>query len=175
MGHQAKLKASRRKITAATRQQTLDWIQGQIDSGLVAANSEAFLADAEAVALVARDRPAQERRLSGAGWRLNADQGTCVDGVGCWDRLRAPATRLVHSLHRYGDGNVWAHLSVSHRSGLLPSWEQVRDVQWLLYPDTPGLVVVAPRGEHYSIGEVAHVWTCLTGSPLPDFRIAGAI
>ena len=175
MGQQAKLKASRRRLAGERRQRTMDWVQQQIDSGIVAANHEAFLADAEAVALVARDRPGQERRLTAAGFRLNGDRGECADGLGCWDRSRAPETRLVHSLHRYGDGHVWAHLSVSHRSRLLPSWEQVRDVQWLLYPGEAGLIVVAPPGEHYSIGEVAHVWTCLTGSPLPDFRIAGAI
>jgi len=175
MGQQAKLKASRRKLAATEQQRTMDWVQQQIDSGIVAANTEAFLADAEAVALVARDRPGQERRLTAAGWHLNADRGECADGLGCWDRGRAPQTRLVHSLHRYGDGHVWAHLSVSQRTGLLPSWEQLRDVQWLLYPGEAGLIVVAPQEEHYSIGEVAHVWTCLTGSPLPDFRIAGAI
>ena len=175
MGQQAKLKASRRKLAADERQRTLSFVQQQIDSGIVAANTEAFLADAEAVALVARDRPGQERRLTAAGWHLNAGRGACADGLGCWDRARAPQTRLVHSLHRYGDGHVWAHLSVSQRSGLLPSWEHLRDVQWLLYPGEAGLIVVAPQGEHYSIGEVAHVWTCLTGSPLPDFRIAGAI
>ena len=175
MGQQAKLRASRRRLAAEGRQRTIDWVQQQIDSGIVDANLEAFLADAEAVALVARDRPGQEKRLAAAGWRLNSDRGECADGLGCWDRPRAPQTRLVHSLHRYGDGYVWAHLSVSQRSGLLPSWEQVRDVQWLVYPDRAGIVVVAPQDEHYSIGEVAHVWTCLTGSPLPDFRIAGAI
>ena len=175
MGQQAKLKASRRKLDAENRQRTMDWVQQQIDSGIVAANAEAFLADAEAVVLVARDRPGQECRLAAAGWHLNADRGECVDGLGCWDRIRRPEMRLVHSLHRYDDGHVWAHLSVSQRSGLLPSWEQLRDVQWLLYPGEAGLIVVAPQDEHYSIGEVAHVWTCLTGSPLPDFRIAGAI
>jgi hypothetical protein len=175
MGQQARLKADRRKIAAAERSRTLDWVQQQIDSGIVAANSEAFLADTEAVALVARDRPGQERRLAAAGWHVNPAGDACVDGLGCWDRSRAPQTRLVHSLHRYADGHVWAHLSVSQRSGILPSWEQVRDVQWLVYPDMAGLIVVAPQEEHYSIGEVAHVWTCLTGSPVPDFRIAGAI
>jgi len=175
MGQQAKLKASRRKITAESRRRTLDFVQQQIDSGVVAANTEAFLADAEAVALLARDRPGQERRLLAAGWHLNGDRGECADGLGCWDRARSIQTRLVHSLHRYPDGNVWAHLSVSLRLGTLPTWEQVRDVQWLVYPDRTGIIVVAPPDEHYSIGEVAHVWTCLTGSPLPDFRVAGAI
>jgi hypothetical protein len=175
MGQQAKLKASRRKLAADDRQRMLGFVQEQIDNGVIAAHTEAFLADAEAVALVARDRPAQELRLTAAGWHLNQDRGACVDGLGCWGRVRPVRMRLAHSLHRYGDGHVWAHLSVSHRAGLLPSWEQVRDVQWLLYPGRAGLIVVAPPGEHYSIGEVAHVWTCLTGEPVPDFRVAGAI
>ena len=175
MGQQAKLKASRRKLATESRRRTMDWVQQQTDGGIVAVNTDAFLADAGAVALVARDRPGQERRLLAAGWHLNADRGECVDGLGCWDRHRSVHTRLVHSVHRYPDGNVWAHLSVSLRSGTLPSWEQVRDVQWLVYPDHAGIIVVAPQDEHYSIGEVAHVWTCLSGSPVPDFRIAGAI
>ena len=115
MGQQAKIKASRRKLAAEDRQRTMGWVQEQVDSGIVAANMEAFLADTEAVALVARDRAGQEARLIAAEWRLNADRGACVDGLGCWDRARAPRARLVHSLHRYGDGHVWAHLSVSHR------------------------------------------------------------
>lgn len=175
MGQQAKLKASRRRLAAEDRQRTLGWVQEQVDSGIVAANTDAFLADAEAVALVARDRPGQEGRLTGAGWRLNASRGPCVDGLGCWDRTRPAPARLAHSLHRYADGQVWAHLSVSHRSGALPGWETVRDVQWLLYPGVAGVIVVAPPGEHYSIGEVVHVYSCLTGSPVPDFRIAGAV
>jgi len=175
MGQQARMKASRRRLAAEERRQTMDFVQRTIDSGIVAANTEEFLADAEAVALVAADRAGQERRLTAAGWHLNADRGTCVYGLGCWDRYRSVHTRLVHSVHRYPDGNVWAHLSVSLRLGTLPTWEQIRDVQWLVYPGRTGIIVVAPQDEHYSIGEVAHVWTCLTGTPLPDFRIAGAI
>jgi len=173
VGKQAKLTATRRAMAARRRDQMTAWVAERIPLAEQAA--EAFQADPEAVGLVARDRPAQERRLRAAGWQPSPQGSAFVDGLGCWDRYRGHPVRLVHSLHRYGDGHVWAHLSVSHRSGLLPSWEQARDVQWLLYPDMAGLIVVAPQGEHYSIGEVAHVWTCLTGSPLPDFRIAGAI
>ena len=122
-----------------------------------------------------RDLPGQRARLRAAGWRPNEQTAEVVDGLGCWDNYRGHARRLVHSLHRHEDGQVWAHLSLSLASQLLPSWEQLRDAQWLVYPGRAGIIVVAPAGEHYSIGEVAHVWTCLTARPVPDFRIAGGI
>lgn len=173
MGKQAKLTATRRALAAGRRDRLQAWVAER--APLAEAAAEAFLADTEAMGLVARDRPGQVQRLRSAGWRQNEQGPAAVDGLGCWDNYRGHARRLVHSLHRHEDGQVWAHLSVSLASGLLPSWEQLRDAQWLLYPDQAGVVVIAPAGEHYSIREVAHVWTCLTSRPLPDFRIAGGI
>lgn len=173
MGRQAKLAASRRALAAANRNRMTATVAEK--TPLLEAETQKFLADAEAMSLVARDRPGQQRRLRSAGWQPNRQTADVVDGLGCWDNYRGHAMRLVHSLHRHEDGQVWAHLSVSLASQLLPSWEQLRDVQWLLYPDRAGVIVIAPGQEHYSIGEVAHVWTCLTATPFPDFRIAGAI
>ena len=173
MGKQAKLAASRRALAAERRNHMAATVAEA--TPLMEAEAQKFQADTEAMNLVARDRPGQQRRLRSAGWRPNQQTADVVDGLGCWDNYRSHAMRLVHSLHRYEDGHVWAHLSVSLASQLLPSWEQLRDVQWLMYPDQSGIIVIAPGREHYSIGEVAHVWTCLTAAPLPDFRIAGAI
>jgi hypothetical protein len=173
MGQQSKLRAARRKLAAEQRDRVLGWVAER--APLAEQAAEAILADAEAMALRDRDLPGQRRRLTGAGWKPNPVSEAVVDGLGCWDQCRGHASRLVHSLYRHEDGQVWAHLSLSLSSRLLPSWEQVRDVQWLVYPDLTGVVVVAPPGEHYSIGEVAHVWTCLTARPVPDFRIAGGI
>lgn len=173
MGRQAKLTATRRSIADAQRARTLAWVAER--APLAEQAAEAFQADAEGMALLARDLPGQRRRLTAAGWKPNPASSAVVDGLGCWDNYRGHASRLVHSLHRHDDGQVWAHLSLSLASNLLPSWEQLRDVQWLLYPDQAGIVVIAPPSEHYSIGEVAHVWTCLTARVLPDFRIAGGI
>jgi hypothetical protein len=84
--------------------------------------------------------------------------------------------RIIHSVGRYPDGQIWAHVSVSHRSGALPTWYVLRDAQWMLYPDRLGVVVVAATGDHYSVAEVLHSWTCLTRDDvLPDFRHMGAI
>lgn len=99
------------------------------------------------------------------GW-LQRIEG--ADGLGCWDHPRRN-TRLIHSIAREGDGEVWAHLSVSRRDRTLPTWEQVRDVKQLLYPDLVGLIVLAPVVEHYSFAEVHHVWVCLSRRPTPAF------
>jgi hypothetical protein len=126
--------------------------------------------DPEVQAIASRDRAEQERMLRLRHWQLR-EAGS--DGLGMWDRR---GVRLIHSLFREADGEVWAHLSVSRRDNTLPSWFEVKDVQWLLYPGRAGLVVVAPQDEHVSIAEVAHVWTKLTGPPpTPDFRKLGSI
>lgn len=127
--------------------------------------------DDETRALVAAGLPAQAERLTRAGFRQSRQAG---DGAGCWDHRRRPL-RIIHSVSREADGQAWAHVSVSHYDNSLPGWYEVRDAQWLLYPDQPGLVVIAPVGEHVDIANVAHVWTCLTARVLPDFRHLGMI
>jgi hypothetical protein len=132
-----------------------------------------FLGDAEAVRLVAAHRPAQEARLKAARW-VNRDTGA-QDGLGVWDQ-RWQKMRLIHSVMRRVDGHVWAHVSVSIKGGtVMPTWHEIRDVNWLFYPDQAGIVVIAPQAEHVSDNEVHHVWTNLTGPSCPDFRILGTI
>jgi hypothetical protein len=73
---------------------------------------------------------------------------------------------------RAGDGQVWAHVSVSHPSNVMPDWYTVRNTGWLLYPGQFGIVVVAPRSAgHVNIANVAHVWFCLTAPSCPDFSM----
>jgi hypothetical protein len=127
--------------------------------------------DDEVAVITRAALPAQKARLTAAGYRC-AHGGT--DGAGMWDHPRR-RVRVLHSVAREPDGNAWAHVSVSLESGHLPAWEQVRDAQWLLYPDRPGMIVIAPASEHVNIAEVAHVWTCLTARPVPDFRIMGQV
>ena len=110
-------------------------------------------------------------RLLTAGWRQRQRAG---DGLGMWDQARL-GLRLIHSVAKEWDGLVWGHVSLSRRDGTLPSWEEVRDAQWLIYPEDPGLIVVAPADEHWSnpapnAAEVHHVWTCRSKRVTPDFR-----
>jgi hypothetical protein len=135
-----------------------------------------FLADTEALGLVEKYRPAQEARLWAARWRPAASGPVASDGLGVWDQRGGGWMRLIHSVRRRPDGHVWAHVSLSIKGGtVMPTWHEVRDVQWLFYPDLAGIVVVAPQVEHVSDNEVHHVWTNLTGLSCPDFRILGTI
>lgn len=101
---------------------------------------------------------------SGWSWRFEGE-----DGIGCLDLVRNPQLRLIHTIAREDDGEVWAHVSLSRRDRVMPTWEQTRDAWWLLYGATPGVIVVAPRDEHVNRAEVAHVWGCLTRRTVPDF------
>lgn len=128
--------------------------------------------DDETARLIARDLDGQRDRLARAGW-VQREAGH--DGAGIWDHRRMGGTRIIASAAREPDGQVWAHVSVSHRDSTLPGWYEVRDAQRLLYPGEAGVIVVPPEDEHVDIAEVAHVWTCLTSRPVPDFRRFGEI
>jgi hypothetical protein len=170
VGAQARLKARRRTL----RQQDSAKLAAMLAEAMTAPEYEEACAakrDGEVAALASSALPAQRARLAAAGYRCQREGS---DGAGMWDRPRR-RVRVLHSVAREADGNAWGHVSVSLQSGSLPSWEQVRDAQWLLYPDEPGVIVVAPEGEHFSIAEVAHAWTCLTARPVPDFRIMGQV
>lgn len=117
------------------------------------------------------DAPRQQRRLESKGWRFIARSPI---GLGSWMHYEK-GIRLLHSVRRMDDGKLWSHLSLSRADHVLPVWEQLRDVHWLLYPSLYGVQVCAPPSEHYTFYEVAHMWTCLDAYPLPDFTIGGAI
>lgn len=120
--------------------------------------------DEGVAAAVVACRPVLTARLLGGRWRL-VRSGS--DGLGCWVLARR-GLRLIHSLSRE-DGALWAHVSLSRADGVMPSWEQVRDVWRLLYPETAGVVVVPPAESHVSHAEVAHVWGNLERPAVPDF------
>lgn len=112
-------------------------------------------------------------RLVDRGWvRRNGDP---MGGLGTLDHRRT-GRRLIHSVARELDGLLWSHVSFSRRDGKMPSWEETRNLFWLVHPLELGVIVVAPRSEHVNMGEVAHVWACLDGRPVPDFtRGTGSI
>ena len=127
--------------------------------------------DQEAIARWQADAPRQQRRLGQAGWYLTAKSPI---GLGSWQHYDK-GIRLLHAVMREPDGMLWSHMSLSRADRQLPSWEQLRDAHWLLYPALIGVQVCAPPSSHYNFAEVTHMWTCLDKSPVPDFRIAGAI
>lgn len=105
------------------------------------------------------------RRLIIKNWRqvYRAD-----DGLGCWDQPTL-GQRVIHSIARELDGDVWAHVSLSRRTGRMPTWTEVRDIWRLFYPDVAGVVVIPAASNHVSIAEVAHIWGNLNRPAVPDF------
>jgi hypothetical protein len=169
MGSRARQRAALRTAQKQSRREIDASRQAAMATPEFAAMMAAAVDD-EVVRLAQADEPAQVARLTAAGFRLR-EAGT--EGAGIWNHRRG--VRIMHSIAREADGQAWAHVSVSHKSGALPGWYEVRDAQQLLYPDRPGVVVVAAAGEHVDLAEVAHVWTCLTARTVPDFRKMGQI
>jgi hypothetical protein len=171
MGNQARLKRSRHELrraeTAAMEAQD-EATRARPD---IQAEFRRQAADEGLAARLAADLPGQKRRLAEAGWKPRT---ATADGLGVWDNRRA-RLRLNHSLARETDGLLWGHVSLSSAGGDLPGWYPLRNASWLVYPGLAGLVVVAPETRHVNISECAHVWTCLEGSPLPDFGRFGTI
>lgn len=154
---------ARERRRAAEREMQRVWLEKQTDPRYRELATEVF--DGEAAARHGADEAAQSARLARAGFRHRL---AAADGLGTWDHDRF-GLRIVHSLARELDGEIWAHISVSRRDGALPGWYEARDAQWLLYPGEPGVIVVAPQSQHVNLAEVAHVWTCLTKAAVPDF------
>lgn len=161
MGEQSRLKRTRHELrqreeAALAADTRLD------DPALQQRQVELF--DAGCRAIRDRDGFTQRERLTVRGYRQVYANN---DGVGLWQLRRR--LRLLHSMAREDDGQVWAHVSVSNPANTMPTWHEVRDAGWLLYPGHHGIIVVAPQSTHVNIANVAHVWYCLTGLSCPDF------
>lgn len=74
------------------------------------------------------------------------------------------------------DGKRWIHVSLS-RPSRLPSWEDVREVKdTFIGPDRKAIQVLPPKAEYVNVHRYTlHLFCCLDGDPLPDFRKAGII
>jgi hypothetical protein len=170
MGRASADKKLRREVAgfAATR----DWYSKQLTRPEIAEAHSAALEDAELQERWRADLAGQLTRLRRAGW-VRVAEGT--DGAG-WHAHPGRFLKLIHSVSRETDGQLWGHFSMSlAHSDALPTWYDLRNAQWLLYPDRPGVQVVAPPSAHVSIGEILHIWTCLTADVLPAFGRMGSI
>lgn len=74
------------------------------------------------------------------------------------------------------DGRRWMHVSCS-RPNRLPSWEELRLVKDTFIGRDRNALQILPRQEEYvNIHPyVLHLWHCLDGDGLPDFRVRGQI
>jgi hypothetical protein len=171
VGQQAKLKRQRREARQARMAELRQQDEAHQRDPVFIAERDKIL-DPQVLEMATRDRIGQALRLTHAGWRCRTPGNE--DGAGMWDHSRR-RLRIIHSIAREPDGQVWAHMSISHESDALPGWYEVRDAHRLLYPNNTGHVLIVPEAEHVNEANVMHVWTCLTKTVLPDFRKMGSI
>ncbi len=71
------------------------------------------------------------------------------------------------------DGKVWLHLSISHVDKT-PTWDELLEAKrHFMGTNTKAISVIPPAAEHYNHHEhCLHLFACLDGDPLPDFRDA---
>ena len=109
-----------------------------------------------------------------------------------WSRLRAPQLQaatfrrerpaddrrdrltVLVSAHVEADGKRWVHVSAS-KPGRMPTYDDLAEVKRLFIGDERSAYQVFARAdEHYNLHETClHIWACLDGDPLPDFRYPG--
>jgi hypothetical protein len=89
-----------------------------------------------------------------------------------WEFPHGVPLRVLLSARTEADGRRWVHVSCSHRNGRLPSWDALKKVKAaFIGADKRAIQILAPDSEWYSHWEVLHLWYCLDGDGLPDFRV----
>lgn len=83
---------------------------------------------------------------------------------------------VILSARTEADSKRWLHVSVS-RPSRLPSWADVQRVKDIFVGPQKLAVQVLPRkGDYVNMHQhCLHLWSCLDGDPVPDFRTAGMI
>ena len=119
---------------------------------------------------------------SDEGFRATAERLPRVLPAG-WQQVGPNVYRNIHermsailSVERERDGKLWLHVSLAHQSRM-PSWDELRRVKsWLMGPDARAIQVLPPESEYVNLHPFClHLWQCLDGDVLPDFRQNGLI
>lgn len=111
-----------------------------------------------------------------------------VDQIGtpiCWHRRDRPVLAyykigdnlmVLWSARREADGKRWIHVSYS-RPSKDPSWEDTCEVKrTFIGKDRKAISVMPAEAEYVNIHpHCLHLWACLDGDGLPDFRVMGMI
>ena len=102
-----------------------------------------------------------------------------LSGVGFSSRKRFQVLlNVIDSVCIESDGKLWRHISATRRDGkALPGYD---DMVWLKekFIGSTGWAIqyFPPANEHISDHQSClHLWHCLEGNPLPDFRKFGTI
>lgn len=109
-------------------------------------------------------------RILPPGWRQRNDPriGIYFDS--------GDGLRVIFSATTEADGKRWIHVSCS-RPTRLPSWTDLKNVKDVFVGGDRLAVQVLPRRQDYVNYHpyVLHLWSCLDGDPVPDFRRNGVV
>lgn len=102
-------------------------------------------------------------RVLPAGWRISDPHAPAF--------RRHDGLLVLASVAVEADGKRWLHVSMS-RATTLPSWKDYRAVKDLFVGRArKAIQVIPPEDEYINHAEfVLHMFSCLDGDPLPDFR-----
>jgi hypothetical protein len=105
-----------------------------------------------------------------AEWEVIAEE---PEGVALLSTTKG--LKVIYSVDREADGQLWLHLSLSRQSRL-PSWDDLRYVKdAFLGADRVAYQVLPRAAEYVNLHPfVLHLWSCVDcepgSDPLPDFR-----
>lgn len=121
----------------------------------------------QAQAAVRTLRVELETRAKGTTWRRVQRGG---DGDAWLGRVRGQPIQVLWSVAEEEDGQVWLHVSASHRSRI-PTWEEMAAVkEFMVGSDRWAAQLHPPETDYVNIhGRVLHLWSPLSHWPLPDF------
>lgn len=112
-------------------------------------------------------------RVLPAGWKRipweNDDAGYVYEN-------RSGGLIVLFTAIREDDGRRWVHVSVSRRSRV-PDYDDLCDVKRIFIgADRKAIQIFPARVEHVNVHpNCLHLWACLDGDPLPDFRKHGML
>jgi hypothetical protein len=86
------------------------------------------------------------------------------------------ALNVICSASMERDSRRWLHVSVSHPDRL-PTWDELAEVKSLFIgTERKAIQVLPPTEEHVNVHPTClHLWACLDGDGLPDFRKLGTL
>jgi len=89
---------------------------------------------------------------------------------------RMAALYVICTARLERDGRRWMHVSCSRRTGL-PTWRDLTLVKHTFVGDERVAVQVFPVASEYVNydANTLHLWSCLDGAVVPDFRAQGVI
>lgn len=93
-----------------------------------------------------------------------------------WRFVTAGGLFSVITSVREAGGKRWLHVSCAHAE-YLPSWKELRWIKDLwIGRERKAIQVIPSEAEHASLHPYClHLFHCLDGDPLPDFRVAGLL